>query len=59
MHSTLLIAVASLAALFVTGVIITLNSLRNAPEGHEDADGFHYGDAPRAKTATESAPLAA
>lgn len=57
MHSTLLLVLAPLAALFVTGVAITVNALRNVPEGHEDEAGFHLGQQP--VRATESAPLAA
>lgn len=25
------------------GAVITSRALKNAPEGHEDADGFHFG----------------
>ncbi|MCX6953019.1 MAG: hypothetical protein NTV51_12770 [Verrucomicrobia bacterium] len=40
------------------GAVITARALKNAPDGHEDADGFHYG-LEQAKPAAVEAPEAA
>lgn len=43
MQSALLFVLLPFAVLVVGGGIVALNAFRNAPEGHEDAEGFHFG----------------
>lgn len=43
MQTALLFVLLPFAALIVGGAIIALNAFRSAPEGHQDADGFHFG----------------
>jgi len=44
--------------IFAIGAVVTSLALKNAPDGHEDADGFHYGLA-KAKPVTTHVPEAA
>lgn len=44
--------------IFVIGAVVTSLALKNAPDGHEDADGFHYGLA-KAKPVATPVPEAA
>lgn len=43
MQTALLFVLLPFAALIIGGGIIALNAFRNAPEGHQDGDGFHFG----------------
>ena len=43
MQSALLFVLLPFAVLVIGGGIVALNAFRNAPEGHEDAEGFHFG----------------
>jgi hypothetical protein len=45
MNSALLFALLPFAVLVIGGTVIALNALRNAPEGSEDAAGFHCEEA--------------
>lgn len=39
----IIIALKILIVLSIIGFLIVMSALRNAPEGHEDEEGFHYG----------------
>lgn len=59
MQTALLFVLLPFVALVVGGGIIALNAFRNAPEGHEDANGFHFGAKLRPARTTEALKLAA
>lgn len=49
MNTAVFILLAFAAVASALGTAMVLKSLRAAPEGFEDADGFHYGDARAAR----------
>jgi hypothetical protein len=59
MNSALLFVLLPFVALVVGGGLIALNALRNAPEGHQDADGFHFGTEMQPARASTELDLAA
>lgn len=42
----LLILISAVGAVYAGGLMLTLVAVERAPEGYEDADGFHLGPKP-------------